>query len=180
MSGRTERDAVAALVDTFQRVLGCVTDPFVDVAGGYYASDSPHSVALNRGHAAPLSGRVPLGLRVTQQYRVVEAMGIRRPWRTQTAAYSYAIDDAEGNELLAYHWHPQARSAVTTPHLHVRVGAEIAGVSIHKVHLPTGRISIEQVVLLAIEDLGVQPRKDDWEGVLTQSQRDFEVSRTWS
>ena len=83
-----------------------------------------------------------LAIRMVQQYRVVRASGARGPFKVQTMAYSYAIEDASDDserEILAYHWHPDGPGdAIRTPHLHVAGAHE-------RLHLPTGRVSVEQV-----------------------------------
>jgi hypothetical protein len=53
--------------------------------------------------------------------------------------------------LFAYHWHPTGASPVTWPHLHVLDPAS----ALRKVHLPTGRISLEEVLRLAVVEFAV-------------------------
>jgi hypothetical protein len=72
---------------------------------------------------------------------------------------------------FAFHWHPDGKSDVTWPHLHVYEE--------RKLHVPTGRVAIEQIVRLAI-DLGAPPIRDDWEDVLARSLSRFQDWRTWA
>jgi hypothetical protein len=37
----------------------------------------------------------------------------------------------------------------------------------HKIHVPTGEVSLVDVVRLAITELGVEPRREDWESILS-------------
>ena len=40
-------------------------------------------------------------------------------------------------------------------------------------------IALEQVLRMLIDEFGVQPRRDDWRDVLTETQEAFETYRTW-
>lgn len=50
------------------------------------------------------------------------------------------------------------------------------GFSPNKLHIPTGGVTIEQVIRFLIADLGVPPLTDRWEEELRESER---VSREW-
>jgi hypothetical protein len=106
-------------------------------------------------------------------------MGIARSrrYKVTTLSYLYTLFDANGREVLGYHWQPEEK--VAHPHLHVGPGAEARRLS-RKVHLPTGRIALEALLRCAIEDLGVDRERDDWDKVLAKSQADFEQHRTRS
>jgi hypothetical protein len=47
-----------------------------------------------------------------------------------------------------------------------------------KTHVPTGRISLEQVIRHVI-DLGAKPLHDDWEVRLDESESPFMAHRSW-
>jgi hypothetical protein len=53
---------------------------------------------------------------------------------------------------------------VTWPHLHA-YGAHDS-VDLHKLHPPTGHVTLSSVVRFLIEDLGVLPRRADWPAVV--------------
>ncbi len=38
----------------------------------------------------------------------------------------------------------------------------------HKIHLPTGEVSLADVLRLAITELGVEPRREDWDAILSR------------
>ena len=95
-----------------------------------------------------------------------------------TAAYYYTLGVESGPENLGYHWHPF--SGVRFPHLHLSAGSGVDRDELHKAHLPTGRIALEQVVRLAIAEFAVEPLRPDWDEVLTEAQQRFEEHRTWS
>jgi len=187
--------AVRELERWLQRTAACVT---------------PHKVVISRGgrepslsHALPHTAKfasdpAPLGgsgllLSVAHHYRVVRA-GERGPWRVQTAGYYYGFDDADGREILAYHWHPVDVPDVPFPHIHVGPGVvrreslSLGGLSLRhnavradvgRAHLPTRRIAFEDVVRLAIEQLGVEPLHAGWDAVLRETRSSFSRNRTW-
>lgn len=71
-------------------------------------------------------------------------------------------------------------SPYKAPHLHA--GQAILapdGVITPRAHLPSGRISLESVVLVLIRDFGVRPARDDWEHCLAEDEGVFKLYRTW-
>jgi len=121
-----------------------------------------------RLRSARLSADVHLQLQ--HQYQLVREKA-RRSWHASTAAYAYTLTSS-GRELAAWHWHPA--SGVAYPHVHV-TGAVLD----HRVHVPTGRVSIESVLRMLIGDFGVAPLRDDWDDVLAKTERDFIEHRRW-
>lgn len=96
----------------------------------------------------------------------------RRDWRTDIVGYSYNLMLASGTEVVAYHWHPKTPDSVTFPHVHV--GPAIVGTdgsvrrgNAHKVHFPTGSVSLESFLRLLVTEFGVEPRRRDWEQILS-------------
>ncbi len=83
--------------------------------------------------------------------------------------YRYAIIDADGRDVLEYHWHPVGQSPIVTPHLHIGHGAMAARPEIGDTHLPTGHVSISDILRMLIRDFFVTHRRDDWESVLDEA-----------
>ena len=110
-----------------------------------------------------------------QHVFVVTLLGDRRAYEARTVGYRYHVLDTHGREFLAYHWHPIGRSPVTTPHAHVSGSygpIEIVlgvPVSLSDAHLPTGPVALADVVRLLIAELGVAPRRPDWDAVLRRN-----------
>lgn len=150
-------------------------------ARGREPRDDPHVVTLSGGGFTVLRGQRAVGLSVDIQYRIVEAPGESGPWKTTIVQYQYSLRTPDGSdEILGFHWHPGGRSRVKGPHLHIGSAAiEVGGPLTRKMHIPTGRIALEEVLRSVIEDLGVQPLRDDWEQVLRETQEAFERWRTW-
>jgi hypothetical protein len=103
--------------------------------------------------------------------------------------------DEHGREILAYHWHPAlaGQERVTYPHLHVGPGAVSMAMldaaqrsrqhnalrpEFHRLHLPTRRIALEDVIRLAIEQFQVVPANPGWDQVLRDAREHFRATRT--
>lgn len=158
---RTPAEAIEQYRGRTVRLLSCLTSVHV-VVGAYHASGAPHQLEL--ADTAKMRGG-PLSFDVAEQYEVrQDADG----WRVAILGYLYAVG-YEGRELVSYHWHPRGNSRVTRPHMHVAADVRVGDRWLGKVHLPTGPIGLEQVVALAIVELGVEPLRDDWERLIDEA-----------
>ena len=177
MAGATPQEAVHNFVTPLQLALSCVTNAVLDWRGGYRPG-AVHGVVLNDGEAVrfPSAG---LAIRLGQSYEVILADPPRGPYQVHTRAYRYALEDDAEREIIAYHWHPEQTPRRRHPHLHVGYGAGTQlRVDLRDAHLPTRRISLEEFVRCVIVDFHVQPRRVDWDAVLTETQRAFDDWRT--
>ncbi|SPF41724.1 hypothetical protein SBA4_2780016 [Candidatus Sulfopaludibacter sp. SbA4] len=163
-----------------RRVVSCITRSILDVRGGYHPSKKPHSVMIGDGSPVPLAGTGRLRLDFVHHYNVIEMPNQPGSWKVGTAAYFYALNDSDDREILTYHWHPDGRSPIRFPHLHLGSGAGRLRLDLAAAHCPTGRISIEEFLRLAIVDFRVEPLRQDWADVFAEAQQDFERWRTWS
>ncbi len=170
MAARTPVQAVQAFLDGLDHVRSCVTKAVFDIGGGYHPADRPHDLTLGQDGPVRLGGESRLALSVKMQYRIVEGSAGPRRWAVNVVAYQHAILDRDGREIVAYHWHPGGR--VTFPHLHLGAGAaegplrpDLAGT-----HLPTGHVTLQDVLRMAVVELGVRPLRPDWDEVLHRSQ----------
>jgi len=82
----------------------------------------------------------------------------------RSSGYRCELAHADGSMILAYHWHPVGVSPVTWPHLHL--AGQVAAIPFDKAHLPTGPVTLQDVLRFAIVDLGVEPLRPDWRDVL--------------
>jgi hypothetical protein len=157
IAGPTPQDAAQTLRDLFQRALACVTSGVVSLQAVPPETDLVVSLSV----AAP-RGRHSLNLR--HRYLLVHEPAGRRAerWRLQTTSYMYKLDDREGREILAYHWHPDGLSHERRPHLHVGVGMGALRPEWQKAHLRTGPVSPSALLVLLIDQLGVSPRRSAW------------------
>ena len=145
-----------------------MTESVVDVDGGYYPSPSPHILTLNRRRPVALAGSSQLMLRVQQTYRLVESGPPGDSWQVDVVSYNYVVFDFEQREIVVYHWHPRGNSHVLTPHLHFGQGAQVGRPEVRDAHLPTGDVSLNAILRVLIEEMGVQPRRSDWESILAE------------
>jgi hypothetical protein len=158
-------------MDRCQLAVSCVTDAVFSVRGGYFPSSDPHALSFAAEPWARLQGGVASALAIECWYRIVPVTpGDRRRWRIESAAYMYTLFDSEMTEILGYHWHPISRSVVATSHLHLQAGARIGLRGLKGVHLPTGHVTLAQFIRCLIEELGVEPRRTDWNAVLERAE----------
>lgn len=175
MAGKTSSEAVTSFLEPIRQAVSCITKSVV--VSGFDPNDrKPHVLTIANGDPVKLTSTPTLYLTVQMQYRVVKAEGERGPWKVKTAGYNYSVQDRSKKELFAYHWHPWVKPFY--PHLHI---CPASGVNLlRKIHLPSARISIEDVLELLIEQFKVKPIRQDWEKVLKKTKAAYEKYRTWS
>lgn len=108
-------------------------------------------------------------------------------FRVSTLRYIYAIWETPDVPLIGWHYHPDME--VSFPHVHIydrtTEGEKAAGQKphiVHKLHIPSGRVSLEEVIRFAVLELGVLPDKKqekDWQDILSDTERRFEESKSW-
>lgn len=163
-AGRTPAAAVRAFLADIGRPLSCVTDAVVRLsAGGYRPAGSAHQAVLAGGSAVALQGPREHALKLRLRYVIRE--GEADGWHVELAGYEYALLGGDDVELLVWHWNPQGK--VHWPHLHVGPGALRPGSELLRAHLPPrAPVRLKEVLALAIDELGVHPRRSDWRAVL--------------
>lgn len=148
------------------RALSCVTRGHVIASGTHLPVTQHRAVALSNGDAVELKGNSGLTLSFAEHFALVDQAN---GWATVRTAYFIAVGQQGGGELLAFHWHPPGASRIRTPHLHVGAEVRVGSRWLPKVHVPTGPIALQDVLLLCIHELDVEPVRDDWRVVLDQS-----------
>jgi len=166
LSARSSRDAVEAFLTPLQRAVSCVSPGVLVERRGPARAAGPRFAVLSDA-LARLRGTSSLSLTILHAFEVEALPEDRASWRARTVGYAYEVLRAEGQTLLAYHWHSVGASPVTTPHLHL--GGTLAGIDLSKAHLPTGHVALQDVLRFAIIDLGVEPLRDDWDAILAGS-----------
>jgi hypothetical protein len=183
VAGRTPAEVVNNFLDPLHKTISCVTQAQLNIRGGYFptTTDEPHALTLADGLPQRLSGPSGLSLVVKQYYYVIkEDDPGRDPWRVRTAEYNYNLRDIEGKVVIAYHWHPAPKFKVRDPHLHLEQGAKVGRAEIHRAHIPTGRVAVEDVIRFVITEFGVEPLRADWDRVLADARATFREQRTWA
>jgi hypothetical protein len=186
---RNEREALEAYAQPFKAALSCVTVPhlgtLVPVVG------RQQSLVFRDGRARLLRDiRISdeespyLYLIFNQYYRIIEDQSEEPSsrYRVTTEGWKHDILDDKRREILSYHWHPDGHR--DTPHMHVgsvllNTERQRLGKGFSSLHLPTERISIEQIVRLLIEEFEVIPKRGDWRRILENGQKQFEATRSW-
>ena len=116
-------------------------------------------------------------LSATQNFHFVRDPHYAKEWKVKTDAYAYHVfmTDDEAGQLFAWHWHPDLK-----PGCHVHVGARQGGSrALYRFHIPAGRVSFEEVLRFLVDEFDVRPVRQDWDSILSDSQRRFEAYRTW-
>lgn len=179
MPGRSPDEAVDRYMEGLQQALSCVTKAVLR-ASGRDPSDQPHALALNDDFPARIPGCASHYVCVQQKYRIIKASGPSGRWKVCTAAYHYQLRDDQKNEILAYHWHPDGATLMAEPHLHLkRAKQKIGRAKLGEIHIPTGRVVLEDFLQLLIEVVGVQPIRKDWKRVLRETRGLFREWKTW-
>ena len=165
--GRSPTSALRPFGESLQQAVSCVSHVHVVLVAPRFTL-RPEPVVIGWDRA--------LSLTMDVFYEAVPAAVGSRRWRIATTGYRYTLGDSEDREFVSYHWHPRGPSPVTTPHLHlgsrlVRPGLPFAGV-----HLPSGFVTLADVLRTVIAELGVKPRRGDWEAVLRRCDEEMRSS----
>jgi len=116
-----------------------------------------------------------LYLRSTIQFRHVDRGGFPGERKVSTLHYAHTItlDEALQIERFSWQWHP---SGWPYPHVHIYPeGTKGFG----KLHVPTGRVFLEAIIIFLIHDLDVKPATDEWEAVIGANLQRVSRYATW-
>lgn len=159
-----------------RRALHCITQVPANAHG--YEPGKIHVMTFPGHDIVPLArndNQPRLMFLARQHYRVIETPDTQHgPWRVNIVGYMYTLQDRDGREIVSYHWHPDQRSPVTYPHLHIGIAAVGEGASVSRravpgIHFPTRFIPLQDIIRLAITQFNVRPLRNDWEQVLRET-----------
>jgi hypothetical protein len=184
LAGRTLSEAVNNYIAPLAEALLCITQRRLSRPPSRgLRLNTPYEANLADMDPVALRGQVPLTFSAGQNYEILELDEGDQRWRyaIRTSAYFYAIATAEGRSILEFHWQPDAKPArdeekvITIPHMHVGPAVTagqtvIRPDSFHKAHIPTGRVTLQSMVRLLIEELGIEPLNAKWNDILTASE----------
>jgi len=168
LAARTPHAAVTAFAEAIQQAVSCVTVARF-LPEGYRPTEEPYSGSLGRGQPVTLGSDAALSLKVVLRYRLLREAGPGTGWIVRIVSYIYAMTDAVDAEFVAYQWDPYGRSPITWPHVHLGPALGAVPRRFLRAHLPTGQVALQDVLHVAIADLGVAPRRPDWALVLERT-----------
>lgn len=118
-----------------------------------------------------------LFLRSTILFKYAESVKFPGERKVSTLEYAHTVssDESLKPQLYSWEWAPQEPGY---PHVHVRRSdPEYHGLG--KLHIPTGRVFFEHVLLFLIAEHDVVPVVDDWKPKLSESLRRVSSFSTW-
>ncbi|HWZ01951.1 MAG TPA: hypothetical protein VNX17_12750 [Edaphobacter sp.] len=176
MPGKNPAEAVEEYLIPIRRSMSCFSKAVVRSDG--YDPDVIHTVTFREPTVELITNSEEiLALSFVQSFELDKALF---GWKVCTRSYWYEIDDDQGREILAFHWHPNGSSSEDKPHLHISDGAaRNLRSEIRDMHFPTPRISFEEFALMLIEDFGVIPDKEDSIPTLNENLARFNGKKTW-
>ena len=127
--------------------------------------------------AAPLK-QAPWHLALSQTIAVVRDR--RHNWSLRTLQYNYRI---QGGPDLRSDWYfrfeYKSREVLNAlhprHHLHIPISLDCGTkrVDLSRVHIPTGRVTLEEIIRFLIQELGVKAKVKDWDSALRISEEEF-------
>jgi hypothetical protein len=166
LAARSRAQAIEAQRHSVARALRCLTRTPVRIGGGRRAGN-PVVILLGDGSPVAMSGDSGIS------FSVLEQLAVRSDdsgWHARPLAYAYTLTTAD-SELLAFHWHPAGPTEIRTPHLHVGARIQVGERWLPKAHIPTGLVTLTDILVLLVEELGVRALCDDWRAVLEETRR---------
>ena len=134
------------------------------------------------GWPVPLSNGMYLNVEVTLAVNDPTAPRLA----TTRASYTYQVGGGldDPRPLFTYQYDQNAPFPYPRCHLHVFAAPDDYAQErpFSRLHLPTRRITLEQIVWHLIHEHDVEPRRDDWRQVLWQNEewfRNIQLDRTW-
>jgi hypothetical protein len=165
---RLVREGLSAYQSRVQQLLSVVATASVQINPDRSSPDA-YVVTVNGGRPLQISVGT---LAVTQS---ISASTENRLGTFHPRSYSHTLHDRHGMEIVAYHWHEATPNTPAFQHVHI--GPALIGTDgmvrrgdAHKVHFPTGHVSLAEFVYLAISEFGIEPRRQDWETILGADQ----------
>ena len=160
------REAIEEYAHSICESLRCVTHSVIGFGQGVTPVGRVGTLNFLPEPTAPLYGTKKLALFFSHTYESVQDSRDQL-WKVNTRSYFYSVYDChngERHEIFSYQWHPD--QTIKIPHVHFKKGEP----RITRAHLPTGRVSIESIVELLIQDLGVKG-KAKWESIIARNRK---------
>jgi hypothetical protein len=184
LPGRTSKEAVDAFTAPLRQSLSCILGPAAVLKGtGDAPTGGPYLVVLyGQTGPAPLGGPHNIGLVFQHTYVVVPTGEAGSRYRVHSRSYSYELTTTDERPLLRYDWHPDSDDEGAIPYPHLHLSGHTKPVDLTHAHLPTGRVSLEEVLRFAISQLAVPVHRDhqaDWAQILEANEAAFRAHSSW-
>ena len=169
MPGRDEKEAWRAFKEPIQRVIGCV-----DQTVRLHEKQFKDGIRLL---ATTVDG-IPFGDGLVFRFSLqLEPLSDDGVWRMSTRRYDFTIwtKTRVPTMVFGWHWHPASKqSKVVYPHLHVP-----SALSHKSKHIPTGRLSLEDIVMFGFDELGVIPTVENALAIVNETRDLHKQHRSW-
>ena len=180
MPGASPAAAVNAFLKPLREATSCIGGAHFDLTPRARGDvGETHAWTLNRGR--PIEVAKDLSFSASMRFETLDLgrSENRNRFRVTTREYIYAVSH-HGHEVIAAHWHPASSSPVTTPHWHIGAKALTkVGVYLERAHIPSPRVSFEQMIRFMIEQMNVEPHRDDWSKTLRRTESQFQAHKSW-
>ena len=120
----------------------------------------------------------PWHLALSQKIAVVRDR--RRNWSLRTLQYSYRIQggpDLRSGWYFRFEYKSREVLSALHPrsHLHLPVSLDCGTrrMDLSRVHIPTGPVTLEEIIRFLIQELGVKAKAKDWDSALRISEKKF-------
>jgi hypothetical protein len=175
----TPRKAFERYTEQLKQVLHCVTADTILVPA-HLPADTDLNFAFDK-NPARLKG-CDLALFFRQKIMIIRDPQQPEYWKVTTLAYQYSFERwTDRQEIVSFHW--EGDGSHKRPHIHIGWVSSGEGAFLGpKSHVPSGRVSIEDVVSYLIEELEAKPTgpfKTKWKTVIDTTRTLFERVKTW-
>jgi hypothetical protein len=155
-------------------------------------TDAPVSLVEYRKSVSNLEARLALGgkaddpkavpLKPIQWYlalsqNVAAIRDKKGNWHLRTLQYSYRLQDGQGlDSRWFFRFEYKSREVLDRlhprHHLHLPASLDCGSrnVNLAKVHIPTGWVTIEELLRFLISELGVKTKSKNWDSILRKSE----------
>lgn len=172
MERRRIREFLERYRSAAQRAVSCVSAGTISVQQLRSSNPDQFIFVLNNREPAAITRDLSLQVFFVADVGIGGGQG-ERDINSSIVGYSYIVWYQRSIEIVAYHWHPESTEGSVNPHVHfgpasARPDSAIRPGELHKVHFPTGFVSLEEVIWLVINEFKVEPRRSDWQMILQQ------------
>lgn len=147
-----------------------IVSPTLDHSGASSAVTNPVTVPMRTTDG----GRIYLRSIIRFTYGAHPRFAGERKVFTHEYAHTIGIETSLKPQLYSWEWNT---AEPTYPHVHIR-RSDPEHKGLGKLHIPTGRVFLEHVLIFLIKEHAVQPQ-DGWQDKLSDSLRRVSTYASW-